>query len=197
MQRWLPVAAMLAAAIASPALAHEISGKAGGFASGFTHPILGPDHIVAMIAVGLWGTQLGKPAIWLLPVTFPIVMAFGGVLGVRGMPLPGVEYGIALSGVTMGLLIAVASRPPLWIACTIVGIFAIFHGHAHGAELPRAASPIWYGIGFVLATGMLHLTGIALGLLEHVKGGRLLVRGCGAAIGCAGVVFLVMCFTRT
>lgn len=106
-------------------------------ASGFAHPILGPDHVVAMVAVGLWSAFLGQPAIWLLPVVFPLVMAFGGLLGINGVPLPGVEIGIAASAVALGAVVALALRPPLWVAAVLVGAFAICHGHAHGTELPR------------------------------------------------------------
>src|SRR5436190_20933136 len=125
--------AMLTAA--SPALAHTGSGS-GGFVGGFTHPVFGPDHVVAMVAVGLWGAFLGAPAIWLLPVVFPLVMAGGGVLGILGVPLPGVEVGIAISAVVLGLMVALAVKPHLAVAAIIVGAFAIFHGYAHGAELP-------------------------------------------------------------
>ncbi len=120
------------------ASAHTGEGIDSGFESGFWHPILGWDHVVAMVAVGLWGAFLGSPAIWILPVVFPLVMALGGALGVIGVPLPMVETGIALSGVVLGLLIALAARAPLWVAALIVGIFAIFHGHAHGTELPES-----------------------------------------------------------
>ena len=175
--------------VASAALAHT-DASAGGFISGLSHPINGLDHVVAMVAVGLWGAFLGAPAIWALPVVFPLVMAFCGALGVIGVPLPGIELGIALSGVVLGLLIAFAVRAPLWVAAVIVGVFAIFHGHAHGTELPDAANPLAYGIGFVLATGLLHLSGIALGGLVRWTAGRILVRGIGVAIAAAGGAFL-------
>jgi len=175
--------------VASAAMAHTDT-SAGGFVSGFKHPVAGWDHVVAMVAVGLWGAFLGKPAIWMLPVVFPLVMALGGALGVLGVPVPMVEAGIALSGVVLGLLIAFAVRAPLWVAAVIVGLFAIFHGHAHGTELPEAANPFAYGIGFVIATGLLHLAGIALGLLVGSQAGRVVVRGAGAAIAAAGAAFL-------
>ena len=175
--------------VASAAMAHTDT-SAGGFVSGFKHPVAGWDHVVAMVAVGLWGAFLGKPAIWMLPVVFPLVMALGGALGVLGVPVPIVEAGIALSGVVLGLLIAFAVRAPLWAAAVIVGLFAVFHGHAHGTELPEAANPFAYGIGFVIATGMLHLAGIALGLLVGSQAGRVVVRGAGAVIAAAGAAFL-------
>jgi urease accessory protein len=167
---------------------------AGGFSSGFLHPVLGWDHVIAMIAVGLWGAFLGAPAIWLLPVVFPTVMAFGGALGVAGVPLPGVEVGIALSAIVLGAMIALAARPPLWIAATVVGAFAVFHGHAHGTELPQAANALAFSAGFVIATGLLHLSGIAFGLIVKWPKGRIAVRVVGGAIAAAGVGFLVGVF---
>lgn len=177
---------------ALPVLAHtgENAGFGGGFVSGFLHPIFGWDHVIAMVAVGLWGAFLGTPAIWILPVVFPMVMALGGALGILGVPIPAVETGIAASAVVLGALIALAVRSPLWIAAIIVGVFAIFHGHAHGTELPSAATPLAYSIGFVIATGLLHLCGIAFGLLVGRPGGTAAVRTGGAAIAVAGVAFL-------
>jgi urease accessory protein len=157
---------------------------------GFTHPIFGFDHVVAMVAVGLWGAFLGQPAIWLLPVVFPLMMAFGGLAGVLGVPLPGVEMGIALSAVALGAMVALALRPPLWVAAMLVGAFAIFHGYAHGAELPESANPLAYGVGFVIATGLLHLSGIALGLLSRWPAGLQAVRIGGGPIACVGLYFL-------
>ena len=184
--------ALLAAfALAAPlAQAHEGAGLAGGFMSGFAHPLLGWDHVVAMLAVGLWGAFLGAPALWLLPVVFPLVMAAGGALGVLGVPLPAVEIGIAVSAIALGGVVAGALRPPLWVAALLVALFAVFHGHAHGTELPQAASPLAYSLGFVVATGLLHLTGIALGLLTRWPAGRIAVRGMGAGIALLGVLFL-------
>jgi len=180
----------LLALLAGTVSAHEVGGIAGGFASGFMHPILGWDHVVAMVAVGLWGAFLGSPAIWILPVVFPLVMAFGGALGVLGVPIPAVETGIAGSAVVLGAMVAFALRPPIWVAAVIVGAFAIFHGHAHGTELPEAANPLTYSVGFVLATGLLHLGGIAFGLLVRWPAGKLAVQAGGGAIALAGVGFL-------
>ena len=174
----------------TPALAHEGAGLTGGFISGFLHPIFGWDHVAAMVAVGLWGAFLGRPAIWLLPLVFPLVMAFGGVLGVLGVPVPMVETGIAGSALILGLMVALALRPPLALAAVLVGVFAIFHGHAHGTELPHAASPLTYSIGFVLSTGLLHLAGIAFGLLVRWPAGRVAVRAGGGGIAAAGLAFL-------
>lgn len=164
---------------------------AGGLAGGFSHPLFGPDHVVAMVAVGMWGGFLGAPAMVLLPVVFPLVMAAGGVIGIAGIPLPGAEVGIALSALALGLAVAFAVRPPLWIAAILVGMFAVFHGHAHGNELPPGADAVAFSIGFVLATGALHLGGIGFGLLGRWPAGAAAVRATGAAIALTGVVFLV------
>jgi len=170
--------------------AHSERGMVGGFQSGFFHPLTGLDHIAAMVAVGIWGAYLGAPAMWLLPVIFPVVMAFGGALGILKVPLPGVETCIALSGVALGLMVVFAARPPLWVAAVLVGFFAIFHGHSHGTELPNSANAMTYAIGFVIATGLLHLSGIALGLLVKWPWGRILVRTTGGAIAVVGFGFL-------
>jgi len=183
-------AAALVLLSAGPAFAHTENGVAGGFISGFMHPIFGIDHLVAMVAVGLWGAQLGRPAIWVLPIAFPAVMAVGGFLGVIGVPLPMVEVGVASSAIILGLSIAFVMTPSLTVAGLIVAAFAIFHGHAHGMELPDAANPLAYGVGFVLATGLLHLTGIVIGLLVAWPVGAQAVRVCGAAIAAVGIYFL-------
>lgn len=177
-------------ALPAIASAHSAHGSANGFTSGFGHPLSGADHIVAMVAVGLWGAFLGGRAMWLLPVVFPTVMAFGGALGVIGVPVPSVETGIAVSGVVLGLMVCFAAKPPLWIAAVIVGLFAIFHGHAHGTELPGSANPMTYAAGFVISTGLLHLCGIAFGYLIHWPWGRVAVRASGAIIALAGFGFL-------
>tara|TARA_B100001540_G_scaffold304524_1_gene314384 strand:+ start:750 stop:1370 length:621 start_codon:yes stop_codon:yes gene_type:complete len=176
---------------AAGAHAHQATGVTGGFVSGFVHPILGWDHVAAMVAVGLWGAVLGGSAIWLLPVVFPLVMAFGGALGVMGIPLPSVEIGIAVSALVLGTMVLFSARPPLWIAALLVGVFAIFHGHAHGTELPDAVNPLAFSIGFVLATGLLHLCGILISLLSRWRLGRALVRAGGAIIALAGTLFLL------
>lgn len=184
------IVALFTLCFAGVAGAHGSTDIAGGFFSGFMHPVLGWDHVVAMVAVGLWGAFLGRPAIWILPVVFPLVMALGGALGVAGVPLPAVELGIALSAVVLGGMIAFAARPPLWIAAVVVGAFAIFHGHAHGTELPGATGALAYSFGFVVATGLLHVGGIAFGLLVRWPAGRIAVRAGGGAIALAGVGFL-------
>lgn len=176
--------------VPSIAQAHSEGGVVGGFITGFLHPLTGMDHIAAMVAVGIWGAFLGAPAMWLLPVIFPLVMAFGGALGILGIPLPGVEVAIALSGVVLGLMIVFTVRPPLWIAALLVGFFAIFHGYAHGVELPQAANAVTYAVGFVVATGLLHVGGIAVGLMIRWPWGRIAVRACGGVIAAAGFAFL-------
>ncbi|MGD1990563.1 MAG: HupE/UreJ family protein [Chromatiales bacterium] len=186
----LPLLAALLLLAVSDVSAHSAEGLAGGFFSGLMHPVLGPDHVIAMVAVGLWGAFLGKPAIWLLPIVFPMVMAFGGALGVAGVPVPAVETGIAVSAIVLGAMVAFAVRPPIWVAAVIVGAFAIFHGHAHGTELPGAANPLAYSLGFVIATGLLHLCGIAFGTLTHWPAGKVAVRAGGGLIALGGFAFL-------
>lgn len=184
---------MLAAGMAAlPETAHAHSSKnlAGGFLAGFYHPLSGPDHLLAMVAVGLWGAFLGRPLITALPVIFPAVMAFGALLAMVGVAQPPIELGIALSVLVLGIAIAAAWRAPVWLACSIVAIFAIFHGFAHGTEIPSLADPIAYSTGFMLATGSLHLAGIGLGTMNSLRGGAIITRGIGAAIALAGLWFL-------
>jgi urease accessory protein len=190
---WLSLAIAFAL-LPATAHAHAQVGEASGFAAGFLHPLSGLDHVIAMVAVGLWGAQLGSPAIWMLPVTFPLVMAFGGFLGLIGVPLPGVEIGIALSGVLLGAAVMTESRPPLYIAAALVAVFAICHGHAHGAELPPGTSGLIYSIGFVVATGLLHACGIGIGTIHRWSYGRLALRALGGLISAGGVFFLTQAF---
>lgn len=179
------VVALCVALLPGVACAHEAA-EGGGFAAGFFHPILGLDHVLAMLAVGMWGGQLGVPAIWVLPVAFPVIMAIGGVLGIVGVPLPAGELGIAISVVVLGAMIALNKRLALWLALGVVSVFAIFHGHAHGLELPAHADPVAYSMGFVLATGLIHLIGILIGLVIAVPGGMQMLRAGGAAIALVG-----------
>ena len=190
----LATATTLATLWPSLAWAHTEQGRAEGFLAGLHHPISGLDHVLAMVSVGLWGAQLGAPAVWLLPVTFPVVMAFGGMLGLMGVPLPGVEVAIALSGLCLGLAVLTEWRPPLWVAAVIVGFFAIFHGHAHGSELPAGASGLLYSIGFVMATGTLHATGIGVGVIHRWGWGRVALRVAGGLVASAGAFFLWRAF---
>ena len=190
------IALLLLLASGSPALAHTRGGEALGLTSGLMHPLSGLDHVLAMLAVGLWGAQLGAPAMWLLPVTFPMVMAFGGMLGLMGVTLPGIEIGIALSAVALGLAVCTEARPALWLAAVLVGFFAVFHGNAHGTELPPGADAILYSIGFVIATGTIHATGIGLGLVHRWPIGKAALRAAGAGVALAGVWFLVQAVGR-
>ena len=184
-------ALMLWLAAPGIAAAHTGVGGLSGFMSGVSHPLFGPDHLVAMLAVGLWGSQLGNPALWVLPVTFPLIMAVGGFLGVVGIELPLVETVIALSAVVLGGMVAFAVRPPLWVAGVMVAVFGLFHGNAHGLELPEAADPLAYAVGFVLATGFIHLTGIAFGLLGRWPAGAQAVRAGGVLVAVVGAWFLL------
>ena len=183
----LPTAALLWPAIA---WAHVGSGEAEGFLTGLQHPVSGLDHVLAMIAVGLWGAQLGSPALWMLPVAFPMMMALGGMLGLMGLPLPGVEVGIAVSAVVLGVMVLVEARPPLLVSLGIVAFFAIFHGHAHGTELPEGQSGLLYSMGFVMATGCLHGVGITIGLVHRWEAGRMALRGAGSVVLMGGIYFL-------
>ena len=183
--------ALMVLGIPSKAWAHVQGGEAAGFLSGLHHPISGWDHVLAMVAVGLWGAQLGAPAIWLLPVTFPMVMALGGMMGLLGIPIPGVEIGIGLSALVLGALVLAEKRAPLWAAALIVGFFAIFHGHAHGVELSAGQDGLLYSMGFVMATGCLHGVGIGIGVVHRWAAGRVFLRAVGAAVAVAGVYFLL------
>jgi len=191
--RWAAFAFLLI--LPGLALAHIGQGDlSGGFLAGLEHPVFGLDHVVAMVAVGLWGAQLRQPAIWILPVTFPLVMSFGGILGGLGVPIPGIEIGIAVSAIVLGAMIALAARPPLWGAGVIVGVFAIFHGYAHGAELPESANAISYAMGFVIATGSLHVLGILIGVINKWQAGEKILRAGGILIALCGIYFLVSRF---
>jgi urease accessory protein len=148
-----------------------------------------------MVAVGIWGAQLGVPAIWLLPVAFPVTMAMGGMLALIGFPFPGVELGIALSAVLLGAVVAAEFRPPLAAAAALVAFFALFHGHAHGTELPDGQSGVLYSIGFVASTGTLHGVGIGIGLLHKWPWGGALLRAAGLLVALGGVYFLFRALT--
>ena len=187
--------ALALAAMPHPAFAHVEQGQAAGFLTGLRHPWSGLDHVLAMIAVGLWGAQLGNPALWLLPVTFPMMMSLGAVMGLIGMGLPGVEVGIALSSLLLGGMVMGEVRPKLAVAVLLVGFFAIFHGHAHGTELPPGQSGLLYSMGFVIATGCLHGMGIGIGLVHRWPAGRLALRGAGAFIAGMGLFFLARALT--
>jgi urease accessory protein len=187
---WLVAAAAVGALFSNGAAAHTGTGLPGGFVSGFIHPFTGLDHLLAMVSVGLWGAFLGRPLIYILPVVFPAMMVAGAIMGMFGVPLPPVEVGIALSVLVLGGSIALSVRAPVWAASLIVAVFAVFHGYAHGKELPSAADPVSYSVGFVLATGLLHVSGICIGLLNDRPHGIVVTRSAGALIAVLGAWFL-------
>ena len=192
-RHWLSkqhAAGLLLLGFAAAANAHSGEGLAGGFIAGFMHPLSGLDHLLAMVAVGIWGATLGRPLIWALPVAFPMLMVVGGVLGIAKVPLPYIAIGIAASVVVLGLSIAAAWRAPVALAVGIVAIFGVFHGYAHGTELPEAAAPAAYAAGFVISTGLLHLAGIAIGLVKVLPRGAQALRASGGLIAATGVWIL-------
>jgi urease accessory protein len=182
------VAVVILATLSSSAFAH-VGGHASGLADGLAHPFSGLDHVLAMVAVGLWASRLGRPAIWLLPLTFPAVMALGAVVGASGMAVPGTEIALAGTVIVLGLVIAFALRPSVAASAALIGGFALIHGYSHGAELPPSSGALAYGAGFVAATFMLHAIGLAIGGLSRQA---LAARAAGAAIAAVGVVLLVM-----
>ena len=184
---------LLLATLMAPSLAHAHVGvsETSGFLHGLGHPLSGLDHICAMVAVGLWAAQMGGRSIWAIPVTFITVMALGGVLGMTGINVPYVETGIVVSVLTLGVLIAASARLPLAASIAIVGLFAIFHGQTHGAEMPETASGIAYGAGFLIATAFLHASGIGLGIAIQKLATPKIVRFAGIAIVlCGGYILL-------
>ena len=177
-----------------PILAQAHPGMTGhrhGFENGLLHPLTGLDHLCAMVAVGLWAAQRGGRALWLVPLTFVSVMVIGGILGMGGIPVPYAEQGIAASVLVLGIFIAAAVRLPLAASMAIVGLFALFHGYAHGAEMPDTTSGFVYGLGFVAATASLHLAGIALGIATQRFASAQVVRYLGGGIAACGVY---LCF---
>ena len=186
---WIAVALALIAFLPHQSSAHTGTGLPGGFASGFMHPLGGFDHLLAMVSVGLWGAFLGRPLIYVLPVVFPVMMVAGAILGMFSVTLSQSELVIAISVLTLGACISLAIRAPVWAATLVVAVFAVYHGYAHGKELPSAADPFGYSAGFVLVTGLLHLSGIALGTLNAWPGGVVATRSIGAAIALIGVWF--------
>jgi len=163
-----------------PGIAHAHPG--GGSLHGMFHPFTGLDHLCAMIAVGMWAVQAGGRAAWILPVTFVVVMAVGGLAGIAGMALPFVEGGILASLLFFGVFIAAAARLPLSVSMALVGFFALFHGYAHGVEMPNNASGLKYALGFMFSTAVLHLTGIGLAFSLDKTGHTQYLKMAGVAI---------------
>jgi urease accessory protein len=188
---FLPAVFMLAVMVPALAHAHVGAGPIGGFTAGIAHPFTGFDHLMAMLAVGIWGAQMGGRSVWTLPATFPLVMTIGGVLGMAGVPLSHIETGIALSMLVLGGAIVLAWRPPEWVAIAVIAVFAICHGYAHGVELPNAADPAAYATGFVVATGTIHLIGIGIGLSLGKLFHGWFSRGLGGGVAAAGLYFLL------
>ena len=189
MKRWQSIVIGLAAvSLASAAQAHTLGAHGAGFAAGLAHPFTGLDHLLAMMAVGLWAAQLGGRARWAVPLAFLGAMAAGAGLALAGVALPLVEAGVASSVLALGLLIAFAARLPTAAGAILVGAFAVFHGHAHGNELPQAASEALYAMGFLLATGALHAVGLGSGALMHRGLKPVWLQAIGGGIAAAGLI---------
>ncbi len=203
------VIALVTLIFAQGAFAHTLGVEGASFYQGFIHPLLGLDHLLAMLAVGIWAAvapgilppatlahpcaaQIGARARCLIPAAFLALLALGGGMGMLGWPLPQVELGIAGSVVVFGLLIASAAKMPLWLSMGVAGLFALFHGHAHGAEMPQAAMPWLYALGFMLATAMLHGVGMLMGLAHHYSWPARLLRAGGVGLAAAGVWLLAV-----
>jgi urease accessory protein len=179
-------------AMTSLAQAHPGPGEPAGFAGGFAHPLLGLDHILAMVAVGLWAAQLGGRARWRVPASFLALMTLGGIAGMSGVKVPGVEEGIVISVLVLGVMIVASVRLPLAMCMGVVGLFAVFHGHAHGAEIPATASSLFYCVGFVACSALLHAAGIGFALTAQRWSSRPVVRWAGAAVLAGGVLLCLI-----
>jgi len=185
-------AAVIGAALTAPAWAHTGIGAHGnGFVAGFSHPLMGLDHLLAMLGIGIWAAQLGKRATWLVPTAFVAVMIGGAALALSGASLPMVEFGIAGSVLVIGGLIAFGARMPVALAMSLASAFALFHGHAHGTELPGFAHPAAYGAGFVAATALLHGAGFGIAYLVRQHAGKVPVRIAGVAMAAIGGGLLI------
>lgn len=185
------ITALCTLAVPLTAAAHTFGTHGAGFMQGIMHPLSGLDHLLAMLAVGLWASQLGGRALWAVPLAFVGAMVVGGVLGMTGYALPFTETAIVLSVLTLGLMISFAARVPTVVGMLLVGGFALFHGHAHGMELPQAASEVDYALGFVITTSALHVAGILSGLGLSRIDSRHVVRGSGIAIAMTGIALLL------
>lgn len=188
--RLVAAAILCVAGGAGPALAHTGHGDAHGFVAGLLHPVGGLDHVLAMAAVGLFAAHLGGRALWAVPAAFVTLMAFGGALGMNGVDVPYVEIGIGVSVVVFGAILAAGIALPVGLAMGLVGFFAIFHGHAHGAEMPQDATGAAYAAGFMIATALLHAAGVGLGMGAARFASTVAVRLGGAAMAAAGVGLL-------
>ena len=184
--------ALLFAAIPGVAYAHDGTNLGlGGFLSGIVHPVLGYDHLLAMLSVGIISAQIGGRAIWTVPSTFVTVMAIGGILGLMNIGLTVTELGIAVSLVILGLVIAAERRIPTLIVMIGVGFFAIFHGYAHGAEMPDTAEPFLYALGFLVGTALIHISGVVIGdISRHYERGKVILRIGGGLISLVGLLFI-------
>jgi urease accessory protein len=194
MKRFLQLAFLALFLAPTAAFAHTSVGDTGGFMHGFMHPLGGLDHQLAMILVGIFASQLGGRALWLVPLTFVGTMAFGGFLGIAGIPVPFIEIGIALSVVVLGAIVAFGVKVPVAVAMGIVGLFAVFHGHAHGSEMPMDTSGLEYGLGFMFATSVLHAAGIGIGVsigMTSKSLGNNVYRVAGGLASVAGVAILI------
>lgn len=186
--RTIALSAILSGALVTPALAHIGLGEAGGFAHGFMHPLGGLDHVLVMVAVGLLAAHLGGRALWLVPSTFMGMMLAGGISGLAGFQLPFVELAIGLSVVVLGALVALGVNLSTILAMSIVGLFAIFHGHAHGTELPGGSTPAAFATGFVIATALLHAAGMGFGIAARSR--LWTTKDVGAAMALFGVTLI-------
>ncbi len=171
------------------AYAHSVQG--GGLVNGLMHPVFGPDHLLAMVAVGILSVQIGGKAIWTVPSAFLIFMLIGGILGIEEIPFPAVETGIAASVLVLGATIALAKKVPTLLAMVFVGLFGAFHGYAHGMEMPTVAEPALYASGFIISTACLHIAGVLIGLISHrIPYGNIILRILGACIAAIGIYIL-------
>ena len=187
------VVGLLLCLIPTTVYAHDGSNVPfGGFLAGLVHPVLGYDHFLAMLSVGILSAQIGGRAIWTVPATFVGVMAVGGALGLLGPGFNFVELGIAVSLIILGIVIAAERRLAIGVAMVAVGIFATFHGYAHGSEVPTTAEPFLYALGFLTGTALIHILGVIIGdVAKHYENGKLILRGGGAFVALIGVLFAV------
>jgi urease accessory protein len=187
MMQLILISLALTGALVSPALAHPDAGSATSFASGVAHPLGGPDHVTVMTLIGLWAALRGGAALWVWPTAFVSVMLIGGALGMTHIAIPFVEPGILASVVTLGLMVALAADPPVSVGATIIGAFALLHGHAHGAEAADTLNGLEYMAGFALATATLHALGVGFALALRRTALRTAIRLAGAACVAFGV----------